>query len=511
MADLELRDYQHALADDILAAWSAHRAVLAWMPTGGGKSEVAIHLARREAEHGGHTLFVVDRRTLAAQARTRYAKYGMITGLIRGEDTYVRNYAAAHVATIQSLRSRDRDPEVRDLLKRTSLIVIDEAHVRFKHHGEILRIVPRARALGLSATPLRQGLGQTFGALVRGPSYGALITAGHLVKNRYFAPHADDLRDALKSVGVNTTGDYVSAELSTLMRKRTIVGDAIASFQQHGQDRQALCFAVDVAHSKALCDEFNMAGTSAEHIDFRTEEEERGAIFKRFERGETRVLCSVNVLGIGFDSPVASCAIIARPTLSRALHVQMIGRIMRPHFGKDFGLVLDHACNVLRHGRVEDFVPPELDAIDKRSDYKARKERPLLVSCSACFAVLNRGTRVCPECGHERARRSDVHFVDAELAELDGRADADRARRGADELRQLYAELRGLHEARGKDHAKAAGTAFAQILGNFEFKAPWAWRDDPIRPPSEKTLRLATSWRIAWAKSKARHETRGRE
>ena len=168
MADLILRDYQKQFVDDVGDAWSRTRSVIGWMPTGAGKTEVAVHYALLEQRRGGCTLFIVDRKTLAGQARNRYgATYGMLTGLIRGEDTFVRGYEPVLIATVQTLKARWEHAEVNQWLERITLVVIDEAHIKFRHHEEIITHLPKARVLGLSATPIRDGLGLIFGELVK--------------------------------------------------------------------------------------------------------------------------------------------------------------------------------------------------------------------------------------------------------------------------------------------------------------------------------------------------------
>jgi hypothetical protein len=104
---------------------------------------------------------------------------------------------------------------------------------------------------------------------------------------------------------------------------------------------------------------------------------------------------------------------------------------------------------------------------------------------------------VCHECGHEIARANVVHFEPGELVE----DQQDHKGMSRDDYRNLYLELRGLHEARGKDQDKAARTAFAQLLGNLEFKAPYSWRSMPSQSPSTRTINLNTSWNIRWRKS----------
>jgi len=224
MADLILRDYQIRLVDDIVEAWADVRSVIAWLPTGGGKTELSICFAKSEESRRGRTLFVVDRKTLAAQAQARYEdKYGLRTGLIRGEATRMQGTEPALVASIQTLKARWDRPEIQAVLSRVTLIVIDEAHISFKHHKELLDHLPNARVLGLTATPLRDGLGLTYQKLVRGPSYEDLIQAGHLVRPRYFLP-STSVAEGLQRTKVSTTGDYVTRELSELMRQKAIIG-----------------------------------------------------------------------------------------------------------------------------------------------------------------------------------------------------------------------------------------------------------------------------------------------
>ena len=499
MAELILRDYQAQLVRDIREAWLRHRSALAWLPTGGGKTEVSVHLAQRETQAGGRTLFVVERKTLAAQARARYAtKYGMLVGLLRGEDTHLRGYEPAIVASIQSLKARWERPEVQAVLAGVSLIVIDEAHIRFDHHEDLLRKIPHARVLGLTATPLREGLGLTYNKLVRGPGYDQLIHAGHLIAPRYFLPSTAAVRRGLDGVTISSTGDFVSAELSALMRSRTIVGDVVGTWQEKGEGRPTICFCVDIAHSKATRDAFVMSGVPAEHIDMHTSEEERQRIFGAFRRGEIKVLCSIVVLAVGFDEPSASCAILARPTLSTIMHIQQIGRVMRPNPGKTDCLVLDHAGNVLRHGKVEDFDPPELSEIDRHSDKRRRTARELdYRPCAQCSAMLDPGQRECHECGHVIARPNTVHFVDGQLTEGEPEDAGQFGGKTVEELQALYLELRGYADARGYK----PGWPYHQLFKRYGFKAPWDWKSKPPRIPSAQTLRLVQSWRIAWRKA----------
>nr|WP_207173461.1 helicase-related protein [Halochromatium glycolicum] len=139
-----------------------------------------------------------------------------------------------------------------------------------------------------------------------------------------------------------------------------MVGDIITTWKERATDRPTLVFAVDIAHSKAIIEDFVDEGIAAAHLDAYTTADERERIIDAFRTGEIKVLSSVNVLGIGFDYPGASCAILARPTLSEALHMHQMGRAIRKAEGKTDAVILDHAGNTLRFGLPEHFEVPDL-------------------------------------------------------------------------------------------------------------------------------------------------------
>lgn len=499
MGNLTLRPYQADLIDAVQREWnSGNSRVVGWLPTGGGKTEIAAGLALQEKQAGGHTLFIVERKPLCRQGAERFQKYGMLPAILRGEDTFVRGYEAITVASIQSLRARADTEAVRGVLDRTTLVIVDEAHVLYQHHDEVLDKLSGANVLGLTATPLREGLGLRYHALVRGPSYDWLMADGYLVRPRYFMPSNANLEAGLKDVEVASTGDYQTGQLSKLMREKTITGDVIGTWQAKAEDRPTIVFCVDIAHSRAVCDEFRAAGISAAHIDKSTDEDERRAIFAAFRAGIIRVLCSVAVLSLGFDEPSASCVILARPTLSLSLHIQQVGRGLRIFYGKQDCLIFDHALNVVRHGKIENFDPPELSQIDAKSDRK-RKTDPVMDyrPCPQCAFVLDPRQRICPECGHEIARKNQVHFVPGELSE--GPATGTHAMTKED-YKLLYTELAWIANASGYK----LGWAWAKLKNEYGFSAPFAWRSLPPEIPRDSTVRLVKSWDIKFAKSRQR-------
>jgi DNA repair protein RadD len=483
---MKLRDYQQAMVDRIVAAWDrGDQRVLGVLPTGGGKTECALSLIVDSATPTSRALVVVDRKVLAHQwaARLRRHAPDAAVGILQAEAT-ARTWAPILVATAQTVRARGVPEGV-------GLVVIDETHIWHRLHDHLLEATAGARVLGLTATPLRDGLGLRFDAMVVGATIRQLIAAGHLVRPRYFAPTPEAVTRALATVAVRA-GDYAADQLSRAMRSKTILGDVVGEWQRRGQGRQTIAFCVDKTHAHDLAAEFVGVGVAAEVVVDDTADDDRARIFAAFERGDTRVLCSVGVLAVGFDSPVAGCAILARPTLSTGLYIQQGGRVLRPHPSKHDALILDHAGNVLRHGRLEDFEPPaDLSQLDRAADRKARQAAPTGWICRHCHAVNDLGTAECVECGEPRRRQTAVVQLDADLVEL-GAAAATTAARGptVDEICTFY--RMALWHAQA--HRISPGAAYFKTCSRFKLDprgagrtaVPLSWRSlEPLPPDAE--------------------------
>jgi superfamily II DNA or RNA helicase len=159
----------------------------------------------------------------------------------------------------------------------------------------------------------------------------------------------------------------------------------VREYLTHARDRRAIVFPVNIEHSKALVGEFQSAGITAEHVDCNTESDVRFRAMERFRHGDLTVLSSVGVLTEGFDAPAAEVCILARPTQSLSLHLQMIGRVLRPFPGKRAALIHDHAGNTMRHG-----FPDEDRDYSLTATPKSVKERHTCPACHAIFGGLRR-------------------------------------------------------------------------------------------------------------------------
>ena len=479
----DLHPFQHEIITDLGEGYlQGHLRQVCALATGGGKTVVAAHLGHRAAAKGKRMLFIVDRIELCGQAAETFNDMGLSVGILRGEATSYTQTDQVIVASIQSIRSRSAPDWV-------DFAIIDEVHILHNEHIRLMAAWSDKAFIGLSATPLRPGLGKHFTNLVRGPSIRELTEQGFLVPVRAFAPQADAILSALDGVSCGTTTagyDYKDAELGAAMNRKELVGDIVKTWQEKGEDRPTLAFAVNIAHSKSIRDDFIAAGVNAAHIDAYTDITDRREIIAGFKAGEIKLLTSVNVLGIGFNVPDASCLILARPTLSEALHIQQCGRGIRTAPGKEDCIILDHSGNCLKHGLPHHFVVPELDRGDKPDPGKVKlKEKPDFIVCKNCGAVLDPDQRSCPQCGLDRPIcGTRITYRDGRLVEFGRAVDGEETIKI--DPRTFYLQAMGYCLTNGQK----PGRAYHLTLDRFpNVRVPYAWRNLPPLTPSPEVAR----------------------
>jgi RNA polymerase subunit RPABC4/transcription elongation factor Spt4 len=181
-------------------------------------------------------------------------------------------------------------------------------------------------------------------------------------------------------------------------------------------------------------------------------------------------------LGVGFDYPNVSCAILARPTMSEMLFLQQIGRVLRPAEGKTDALVLDHAGNCARHGMPIDCVVHELDDGRKRSANK-RKTTVRVYICTGCGYLMEPGQQTCPSCSIDRpTREADVQYLDGDLVAIGSAESGERIYTETDR-RHWYYQARAWREHCKSHNPDAAFYAFAEKFG-YEPRG-WTRRELP--------------------------------
>jgi superfamily II DNA or RNA helicase len=290
-------------------------------------------------------------------------------------------------------------------------------------------------------------------------------------------------------------GDYTLGQLERVVTRAPLLADVVTTWMQRASDRRTVVYGVSIAHAVALAEAFRRVGVAAEHVDAKTPAPERAATFARFRGGTTQVLTNCFLAALGFDLPVLSCIVLARPTQSLMLYLQMLGRGLRIADGKTDCLVLDHSGVVHRFGFATDPRQWQLTGTTALAPPASRVTPPRSAkTCPECHAVWLEGP-ICPECGYVlRPKGRLVDTLEGDLVELGtpAREEIDR--------RAFYAELRGLMAQRNYK----PGFAKAKFRERFKTWPVWGWDgDDPV-PPSLDTIGWVLSRQIAWRKSGGR-------
>jgi superfamily II DNA or RNA helicase len=485
-----------------LEAIDAHRAsgvksAILVSPTGSGKTVVAAELMRREAAEHRRVLFLAPRRELVHQCCAKLADVSVPHGVIMAgtPGELVRSYEPVQVASVDTLHARSRNVE---LLPYYDLVIFDEAHLSLAATREDLlgRLRP-GFLLGLTATPARKdgrALGNLYERLICTADVKELTTQGYLVPAKYYAPSVPDL----KRMRVRK-GDYVEADMEDAMNQPQIVGDVVNTWLKRAGDRRTVVFGVSIKHSLALCEALLRAGVTAEHVDAETSAFEREAIFARFRSGATQVLTNCFLASYGFDLPELSCVVLARPTKSTVLYLQMVGRGLRTADGKTDCIVLDHGGCVAEHGLAADERIWSLDGergvvMKEPREKKAKKDGDGLILCEECSCTydprvvalarggMHRMTIACPECGHSpKSLPQNVRVLTGELVEVGALGET----RPIAQMKDEYRELMGLALQRGYKEG-FAGVKYKEWYGTWP---PWDWKRLPPLSPSMAVVR----------------------
>lgn len=387
---MELRPYQRDIisaVQDKLA--SGTNRVLIQSPTGSGKTVMFAFLMREYAQRAQPAWIVCHRRELVAQTVGTLKAVGLAPSVIAAGASTEEGSPDLVVASLQTLVRRYKK------LSKPDLIIWDEAHhIKAKSWSTVMEWADTSAHIGLSATPIRtngSGLNTHFQSLITGPSVSTLIQQGYLSQYRLYAPSAPSLK------GLRTRmGDWIQNDLADAMDRPLITGCAVDHYKRLCPSARAVVFAVNVAHSKSVAEQFTNSGFRAAHIDGGISNAERDRILSDFRQGIIRILCNCDLFGEGLDIPGIEAAILLRPTQSTGLYLQQVGRALRPAPGKSEAIILDHAGNASRHGLPCEEREWSLFGTKKGA---ARDGIPGPRICTSCFAANKPGTTVCQWCG----------------------------------------------------------------------------------------------------------------
>ncbi len=346
-APRELRGYQTAAADAVERKWAkGTRRTGVVLPTGSGKSTVIGEVARRALDRNQRVVALAHRGELVDQMRRDFIAvaphYADRTGVVRSE---VDDCDADMVfATLQTLATAHR----REALGHRDVILWDEVHhagaegfhTTFRELGGY----DHALMCGFTATMYRNesgtiGLGDVIENIAYEKDIRWAIKQGYLVQ-----PHGKTVRvpglDALDDVR-NVAGDFHQGDLAEVMEAATeYVVDAIT---EHAAGRRPIVFAASVEAAHTIADALTAAEYPAVAVTGAMNYADRQPFYEAYRSGDCQALVTVQVLTEGADFPMCDTVVLARPTRSRNLFSQMVGRALRLHPGKTDALVLDLA------------------------------------------------------------------------------------------------------------------------------------------------------------------------
>ncbi|MGH9767205.1 MAG: DEAD/DEAH box helicase [Blastocatellia bacterium] len=507
---MDLREYQKSTHDAIFAALGrgVKRQLVVW-PTGAGKTVLFTHVIK---SRGGRALILAHRDELLSQAADKVLKVipGAHLGIVRaGLD---QRHAQIVIASVQTLA---RERRLQRLAQDFDTLVIDEAHhAEAASYRKIVDYfaVSNPLILGVTATPDRgdgKGLDGIFEEIVAELSIEDGIQEGWL---------CDIEGKLIKVAGLDLTkvhtkaGDLDGKELEAIMKASNWHEHVAKAFFEHAQDRRTVVFVPKVQMAHDLAQHLAGRGVRAAAIDGSSDVAKRRLALVGLSNGDLQVIINCAVLTEGFDEPSLSCVMMCRPTKSRALYTQCIGRGLRPHPGKQNCLVLDLVGNSQRHDLVniatlagvqslvdgEGFRQAKLratsEARENERQKQAEEDRERLEAELAALRV-----DILRKNGHSQSYRNHSHKRGA----LHWQLGLDRQRsltlsdrvvvvRPMADESWLATDHRGWRFI-GASEAEAMSTAEGHAK-QMQFRDPnAAWR---TKPASDKQLRRLQQWRI---------------
>ena len=358
---MQLRPYQKSAIFNIKKAFheGVNKQVIV-LATGLGKTVIFSHLIKQAIEsRKKRALVIAHREELLTQAQDKIlaVEPTLRVGIEQGAN-YAYDDCDVIIASVPTLGRADSQRIQRLNPHDFCLIVTDEAHHAsaetykriFGHFGVLKEdndINPNILLLGVTATPSRndnQGIDQIFDQVTFDYGVVQAMKDGWLSRIRAFRVNTDTDLTGIKT----TAGDFNVGELADTVNNEERNKLVVKTYLEKAMGKQALCFAADVAHTQALCAEFNKQGVQASFVTGDTPKEERRDRLQSFQEKKLQVMVNAMVLTEGYDNPSIEYVLMARPTKSGILFQQMIGRGTRLYDGKENLTIIDFVDNTYK-------------------------------------------------------------------------------------------------------------------------------------------------------------------
>lgn len=406
-----LRDYQESAVRAVID-WLRYKGepAIAVLPTGSGKTHVIKALAEHYAGQGLRVLIMAHRKELLSQTGEKIdGDVGYYSASI-GEKDISRQITVAGVQSIARLEHSNA----------FDVILIDECHLvpngKRGQYWQVIDANPSAKLAGFTATPWRTESGViAWGDIVYDVNYKTLLERGFLtpIQNKLIDKALPDW----KPLDVQM-GDFITTQIEDAMCAPELLAAAVKAIHDYCYSRSSvLIFCVSVAHCELIHEKMALHGmTNAEVITGATPSNQRDDMIERFKRGQLKYLINCEVLTVGFDAPCLDAIVCLRPTKSKTLWEQLIGRGTRLHDAKEQCLLIDMAGNLKEHG-----------TLGTPYKGKAKKGEPKEYSgriCPACEEYVEPKTaKECGACGYifpEPEKREIVHEAKPDMNTYSG-------------------------------------------------------------------------------------------
>ena len=337
---IKLYDYQEDMKGRIEGELRLHRSVMAQMPTGTGKTYLLTAVI--DSFVNGNPMekvwIVAHRRELVSQ----------IDETVRKFHSYFASSTSSLLSSVKAMSIQWLMRHYDEIEEEPGMIVIDEAHHALaKTYKEMWERFPNAKFLGLTATPCRlngKGFTDLFDVLVQSWSVPEFISKGGLATYDFVSIKSDGvtqrLIDSLQKRGAD--GDYQNKEMDMLLNKKPSIERLYRSLEEFGKDRKGIVYAINISHAQKITKLYQEHGVKAIAIDSKTPAVERQQDIAAFKKGDIQVLVNVDIFSEGFDCPDVEFVQLARPTLSLAKYLQMVGRGLRVAKGKKNCVIIDN-------------------------------------------------------------------------------------------------------------------------------------------------------------------------
>ena len=340
MKKIKLFDYQEDMKERIEKALRLHRSVMAQMPTGTGKTYLLTAVIDSFVSNNPmeKVWIVAHRRELVSQ----------IDETVRKFHSYSASNTSTLLASVKAMSIQWLMRHYDEIEEEPGMIVIDEAHHALaKTYKEMWERFPKAKFLGLTATPCRlngKGFTDLFDVLVQSWDVPEFISKGRLATYDFVSIKSDGvtqrLIDSLQKRGAD--GDYQNKEMDMLLNKKPSIERLYRSLEEYGKDRKGIVYAINISHAQKITKLYQENGVKAIAIDSKTPATERQQDIEAFKKGDIQVLVNVDIFSEGFDCPDVEFVQLARPTLSLAKYLQMVGRGLRVAKGKKNCVIIDN-------------------------------------------------------------------------------------------------------------------------------------------------------------------------